>query len=486
MHLTTTTSSRATRLAKRTLIGLVSGAVASTAGWFSMEAATAATSGTLTMTKGSSDFSFIENSTDGIVATSFTVPSTSARNLYLGLQFRSSSEGSGYRTRVTIDPSGVVNAGFSRIQNSREYLLLNQPVGVTVKPGDRLNIEGSVTGTSPVALKVRAWVGGTKPNWQKSYSDTSSSRITSGTAVRAWGHLSSGASTSSVSVPYGPVGTTSTTTATTTNTSTTTTTRAVTSSGSKPSASTTGNVSSSLRRHVGNITVTKAGTVLEKMDIHGFVNVKAPNVIIRDSIVRGGRAGGNIGIITNYCYDRLLVQNVYIKPAYPSVWIDGVKGWDFTLDRVHVVGGVDNVKIHGDNVTIKNSLLENTDYYSRDPNQGGRPTHNDNVQILRGLNLVITNNTIRDTTNFTVLVGAEQGNVTLNLSSNWLDGGHCTVKLQNRTGRTQRSTVNHNKFGPNRKVSKCIIQARNGVNVSATGNKMESGGRSVSILWNNA
>lgn len=489
MHLPTS-SSPATRVAKRTLIGVMSGAVLAAATVLSMGAAEAATSGTLTLAKGSSDLSVIENSTDGQAASSFIVPSSSSRSVYLGLQFRSSSESTGYRTRVAITPNGTVNAGFSRVSASRETVLVSQPIGLTVKPGDKLNIEGSVTGSSPVSLKVRAWVGSSKPaSWQKTYSDTSGSRITSGTTVRAWGFLSSSAA-SSARVAYGaetasPAATV--TAATTTAAATTSTTSAaITTSTGKPSASTTGNTTSSLTRHDGNITVTKAGTVLQNMDIHGFVTVKAPNVVIRNSIVRGGKASSNTGVITNYGYDKLLVQNVLVKPDYPSVWIDGVKGWDFTLDRVHVVGGVDNVKIHGDNVTIKNSLLESTNYFSKDPNQGNQPTHNDNVQILRGSNLVITNNTIRNTSNFTVLVGAEQANVTLNLSNNWLDGGHCTVKLQNKNGHTQRSTVNSNKFGPNRAVAKCIIQAHTDVSVSASGNKMELTGGAVSVLWNNA
>ena len=38
----------------------------------------------------------------------------------------------------------------------------------------------------------------------------------------------------------------------------------------------------------GDITVTKEGTVLRGLDIHGFVIVKAANVKIIDSVVRGG------------------------------------------------------------------------------------------------------------------------------------------------------------------------------------------------------
>jgi hypothetical protein len=254
----------------------------------------------------------------------------------------------------------------------------------------------------------------------------------------------------------------------------------------KPTAATTGPKSTTLKRHDGNITVTKAGTVLQGLDIHGFVTVKAANVVIRDSIVRGGKATGNAGVITNYGYDNLLVEDVYIKPAHQSVWIDGVKGWDFTLNRVHVVGGVDNVKIHGDDVTIKNSLLESTVYYASDPNQGGGPTHNDSVQILKGRNLTLSGNTIRDTKNFAIMNGAEQGHVTAKITGNWLDGGHCTVKLTHKKGWTNQTTITDNKFGPNRKIAKCVIQSYTGVKATAANNTFDATGKPVALYWNNA
>ena len=132
--------------------------------------------------------------------------------------------------------------------------------------------------------------------------------------------------------------------------------------GGKPSAGTTGvPAGTQLRQHYGDITVTKDGTVLSGMDIHGFVIVRAANVKITDSIVRGGKAKGvSTGLITNYGYSNLLVEDVKVVAEYPSVYFDGIKGNNFTARRVHVVGNVDSIKIHGDNVKVENSLLENT------------------------------------------------------------------------------------------------------------------------------
>ena len=164
-----------------------------------------------------------------------------------------------------------------------------------------------------------------------------------------------------------------------------------------------------LTRHDGDITVTQDGTVLRGLDIHGFVNVKAANVKIVDSMVRGGKAKGYAtGLITNYGYPNLLVEDVSVVAEYPSVYFDGIKGNNFTARRVHVVGNVDSIKIHGDNVTVEDSLLENTTYYASDPYQGGGATHNDNIQILSGKNLTITGNTIRGATNFAILGSPSQ------------------------------------------------------------------------------
>lgn len=50
--------------------------------------------------------------------------------------------------------------------------------GLTVATGQKVALEGQVTGTDPVHLSVRASVsGGSTPDWQKTYDDSSSSKI---------------------------------------------------------------------------------------------------------------------------------------------------------------------------------------------------------------------------------------------------------------------------------------------------------------------
>lgn len=403
----------------------------------------------------------------------FKVPPVASRPVYVGLQLRSASSGSGYRARARVLPSGMVWASVSRVTGGSETLLASKSVGFGVVTGQVLQVEASITGSSPVSVSLRVWKSGsTKPGWQVQYSDTSGNRITSSGSMRAWGYLDAAASkATSVTV------TTSSTAASLTSTAT-----------GEPTASNTGvPAGTTLTRHDGDIKVTKDGTVLDRMDIHGFVNIRAKNVRITNSIVRGGYANTSAtGVITDYGYSGLVIEDTYVQPEHPSVWIDGIKGSDFIARRVHVVGGVDSVKIHGDNVQVLNSLLENTTYFASDPSQNGGATHNDNVQILEGANITISNNSIRGATGFAVLGAANLADVpNLNVTGNWLDGGYCTVKMQSMNGHTLTATAKNNKFGPNRTISNCPFVAETDVNLTASGNVYESNGSAITILRKN-
>ena len=249
----------------------------------------------------------------------------------------------------------------------------------------------------------------------------------------------------------------------------------------KPNADTTGvKAGTVLTRHDGDITITTDGTVLDKLDIHGFVIVRAQNVTITNSIVRGGKATGvATGLITNYGYAGLVISDVRVVPEFPSVYFDGIKGSGFTARRVHIIGGVDSIKIQGDNTIVEDSLLENTTYYASDPQQSGGPTHNDNIQIQNGQNVKVTGNTIRGSQNFAVLGAASKGNLNLVVTDNWLDGGHCTIKLQLLNGWAETAVVTGNKFGPNRKVSSCAFTAYPAVTLTQSGNTLEANGSTV-------
>lgn len=402
----------------------------------------------------------------GNVRAAFSVPKKRAGTIAVGLDLRRQADGDRYRVRATITKSGTVRVAVLRYQGKRAQVMSERRLSKKIKGSKTLWVEGSISGSGTVAIRARAWVKGkSKPGWQRLVIDRSGQRVVGAGTTAPVLSLAATKGSKKVSVTYksvslqrfGP---------------------------QKPSAATTGvPAGTKLKVHRGNIVVTKAGTRLDRLDIHGFVTVKAPNVVISRSIVRGGANPKTAqGVITNYGYKNLQITDTDIRTAYPSVYLDGIKGWNFTARRVHVIGGVDSVKIHGDNVTIADSLLENTKWYAHDPYQNGGPTHNDNVQILKGKNLTITGNTIRGAQNFAVLGAANLDHVpNLVVRGNWLDGGHCTLKLQTMGGRNLTATVADNKFGPHRVVSYCPIQALPEVKLTARNNVSEQTGKPVQI-----
>ena len=160
--------------------------------------------------------------------------------------------------------------------------------------------------------------------------------------------------------------------------------------------------------------ISKAGTVIDGLDIHGFVDVKAPNVTIRNSVVRGGVATYDRGLVTNTtpAATNLVIEDSTLVPAHPSVYLDGLKGSNFTGRRLDISGGVDAVKVHGSNVRVEASWLHGMARYAADPNQRGGPTHNDGVQVLGGNDIVIVGNTIQASGNAGMQVAQDYARTT--------------------------------------------------------------------------
>ena len=274
-----------------------------------------------------------------------------------------------------------------------------------------------------------------------------------------------------------PTTTAPTTTAATTATTTTTTAR--------PGPTNTGVPAGTvLRPHYGNLTITTPGATYDALDIHGFVTIKAPNVTIKRSRIRGGVATGNIGLVTNYSPTAtgFVLEDSELVPAYPSVWLDGAKGANFTLRRVNSHGTVDNVKVHGPNVVVENSWLHDTRYFASDPNQGGGGTHNDGVQVLGGHNIRISNNSITGARNAAIMVTQDFSATTdLQANGNFLDGGACTVNLAHKKLTSMSGlTFRDNRFGRGSTYN-CPFLKSSGTTVTTSNNVYADNGAAVAI-----
>jgi hypothetical protein len=205
------------------------------------------------------------------------------------------------------------------------------------------------------------------------------------------------------------------------------------------------------------------------------VTIKAPDVTIRRSIIRGGVAtSGNPGLVTASAPGAtgFVLADSELVPEHPSVAIDGIRGANYTLLRVDIHGTVDGAKVIGDNVTIRDSWLHDTVSYPHDPYQAGGPSHNDAIQVLNGHNIHVTANTIAGGTNAGLQVTQGNGAVSgLWFTGNWADGGACTVNIADKPLPTMAGIdVSGNVFGHTSVYKNCAIIVSIGVTMTHTGN----------------
>ncbi|MBD9699138.1 hypothetical protein IGS67_06485 [Flavimobilis sp. GY10621] len=233
--------------------------------------------------------------------------------------------------------------------------------------------------------------------------------------------------------------------------------------------------------HKGDLTITKDGTVIDGLDVRGFIRVHADNVVIKNSIVRGRDIGAqNMHLVqASNGSSNLVIRDTTLASDTLSPYIKGIVGWNFTLDRVRIHRVVDQVSIIGDNVTIKNSLLHGNLFYEQDPNYSGGPTHDDNIQVSIGTNLRFVNNVMIDTTNAAIMVTQDRGKVSdMLVKDNYMDGGACTVNLAEKShGPLQGMTFRDNTFGTATRHPHCAILSPQSTTVTHSGNTFTDGYR---------
>lgn len=390
--------------------------------------------------------------------------------------------GGDYRLRLRFLPGGDVLAALVRTLDGREKTLASRSVpGVEHRPGQDLDVRLEVLGTSPATVRAKVWRAGSRqPGWLVRAQDGSaslqragavglaayvSSSATNAPEVVAFDRLSAVVGHGKAAEPDDPAPTPPP-------------------AGGRPGPGNTG-VPDGLRltRHGGDLVITKDGARYDRLDVHGFVIVRADDVRITRSRVRGRRATGSIGLVTNYAGARLVVEDSTLAPQSPSVHIDGLKGSHFTARRVDVHSTTDNVKVHGNDVRVESSWLHDAAHWDDDPHQGGRPSHNDGVQVLGGKNIRIVRNTITGANNAALQVTQDYSATRdLHFTGNWADGGGCTVNLAHKPKSSMSGiTVNGNRFGRNTRFEDCAILTTRRTELQAEGNVWQDDGRPVRI-----
>ncbi|WP_210506334.1 hypothetical protein [Naasia sp. SYSU D00057] len=228
----------------------------------------------------------------------------------------------------------------------------------------------------------------------------------------------------------------------------------------------------------GDQTITKAGTVIDGKDIHGRVIVKAENVTIKNSIIRGTDAGGKYGLVDAMSGKAgLKIYDTTITATKPNYTVNGIMGWNFELHRVNIHNTVDQVHIAGSNVVVKDSWLHGTVHYTNDPYHSDG-SHDDNIQIVAGSNISITGNTMTDAVNAALMVNTDRGPVSnLTVANNKLDNGKCISHVTS-SGSVTGMKVTNNVFGRNASIKNCAVYSTK-ASVAMSGNTWTDGTAAV-------
>jgi len=235
--------------------------------------------------------------------------------------------------------------------------------------------------------------------------------------------------------------------------------------------------------YYGDLTIKKAGTVINGLDIRGLVRVEAANVTIKNSIVRGKSISSNKGLIYSAGSTNLVVQDVTLAPSTKSPYINGIYGYNFTLRRVEITNVVDAVHIFGNNVKVYDSWLHDNLHYDKDPNWNGHPSHDDSIQIQKGYGIHIAGNTISGAFNAAMQVTQDAGKVgSIVFERNRVSGGSCSLNVaQKSLSAITGSSIRNNVFGTSRSNCNMILDYATKVKTSITGNT-RTDGKKVSIV----
>lgn len=132
---------------------------------------------------------------DARASESISLPALPSRGsgVSSGLQLRV-QDGSYYQANVRVDSAGETRLSIVRINGStsnQTVLAAEKTVIDSATPGDTINLEFQVTGTSAVNLDARAWLdGSTTPEWQATAEDSDSDRLSDAGAVALWSYVS--------------------------------------------------------------------------------------------------------------------------------------------------------------------------------------------------------------------------------------------------------------------------------------------------------
>ena len=231
-----------------------------------------------------------------------------------------------------------------------------------------------------------------------------------------------------------------------------------------PTATNTGVPAGTVLKVVnGDIKVTKAGTVLDALDVRGLIKIQADNVTIKNSIVRGRTMNGSGALINNLDgFKNLVITDTELFPSVASPDSNGIFGYNFTATRLNIHNVIDGIHITGSNVLIQKSWIHDHMHYLKDKNHGGMPSHDDSIQVQSGNNITVTGNRLTDSHSAAVQITQDRGRVSnFVYTNNFANNGACTVNIAEKSyGPLLGTVIKDNKFGRDTKVANCAVIAK--------------------------
>ncbi len=268
---------------------------------------------------------------------------------------------------------------------------------------------------------------------------------------------------------------------------------------SKPTASNTGFLGdkAKLTKHVGNFTAGTNGQVIEGREILGRVIVKANNVTIRNSIIRGGQKAAEAnGPLLQAWNDNtgLLIENVTFAPTLQNYSQDGIRVQQATIRNVNVSGTVDGIGVQstmsGQSTRIENSWVGNL-YVTSVPKSvhDDLITHNDGLQMHGGAyRITVTNSNLNGAASGAAIMMAAGAPTSgqLTATKSWFGGGGCSINIAEKSkGAYSGVSITNNVFARGTtKVKDCAIVAGSATKGkwTASGNKFDDGAAISSSL----
>ncbi|SFD04867.1 hypothetical protein SAMN04487968_1281, partial [Nocardioides terrae] len=256
-------------------------------------------------------------------------------------------------------------------------------------------------------------------------------------------------------------------------------------SGGTPGAANTGVPAGvGLTVHNGDLQIRQAGAVVSGLDVRGTIQVWAPNVTIKNTIVRFRDGGRNIGIHSLSTGLQVIDTEIAPSRATAADNYNGVMGSGFTLTRVDIHGVVDSVHVStNDPVVIQNSWFHDNTHWTSDPNWNGGPSHDDNIQMVTGNNIRVINNAFYGAFNAGIQISQDKGTVTnLVVSGNVIGGGGCSINIAGKSlGPVRGVSILNNRFMRNQRVVGCGITSGKSDQLAISGNTWIDNGSTVTL-----